>query len=280
MSRWLVETGDPGTGFQVSWAVTRELFRQRSPHQEVTVVELTGLGRALFLDGVLQLTTADEFIYHEMLAHVPLLCHPAPRDVLVVGGGDGGTVREVLRHPEVRRVDLVELDGVVVQACRRHLPEVGADVWEDPRLRVHLGDGARFIQEAPDGAYDVVLVDCSDPGGPASPLYSGRFYHEAARVLGEDGILVQQAMSPFFHGSLIRSALEGLRAAFPRTGLYLCAIPSYLFGLQAFVWASRGLDLAPGPVRPAPPGLRWYTPDVHRAAFTLPPVIAELLERR
>lgn len=273
---WYMEAPGADTSFQVYWNVARERFRRRSAYQEVLIVELVDLGPALFLDGVLQMTARDEFIYHEMLVHVPLLAHRRPRRVLVVGGGDGGTLREVLRHREVERVDLVEIDPAVVEACRTWLPEVGGDAWDDPRCRIHFADGLAFLARAPAGAYDVILVDCSDPGGPASPLYDGPFYAEVHRALADDGIAVQQVTSPFFQPELAARTVRHLGRLFPRHGLYLCTVPTYLTGLQGFAWGSKGPDLSGGPARPAPAGLRWYTPEVHRAAFALPPVLADL----
>ncbi|ADU52307.1 spermidine synthase [Thermaerobacter marianensis DSM 12885] len=273
-SGWLVESQT--IGFQVRWRLLRLLHHERSPYQDIVVAELDRFGRALFLDRILQVAEMDEFIYHEMLVHVPLAALPAARRVLIIGGGDGGTLREVTRWPDVEEIHLVELDEAVVRVCRQWLPQVGDGAWDDPRLKIHYADGYAFLQEAPAGTYDAILVDCSDPGTPADTLYSETFYRLADRALAPGGFLVQQALSPFIHRDVLAAILRRLAGVFSQSGVYFCPSIAYLIGLQAFVWGSKGTNPAAGPARPAPGGTRWYTPEVHRAAFIVPPALENL----
>ena len=272
---WLVESQT--IGFQVRWRLLRVLHRERSPYQDIVVAELERFGRALFLDRILQVAELDEFIYHEMLVHVPLCTHPAPRRVLIIGGGDGGTLRETVKHGDLSDIDLVELDEAVVRVCRQWLPGVGGAAWDDPRVHLHFADGFAFLRDVPAGRYDAILVDCSDPGTPADTLYGEEFYRLAYRALADGGCLVQQALSPFIHRDVLAAVGRRLASVFPQAGVYYCPAPSYLIGLQAFVWGAKGTDLAAGPRRQPPAGLRWYTPAVHQAAFVTPPALQDLI---
>ncbi len=260
----------------LSTAVSRTIHAERTPYQELAVLETEQYGRMLVLDGLVMLTEADEFVYHEMIAHVPLAVHPAPREVLVIGGGDGGTVREVLKHETVARVVLAEIDERVVEAARRFLPTVSAG-FSDPRLTLAIGDGIEHVRRHPD-AYDVILVDSTEPIGPAAGLFGVEFYLMAAAALHQGGIMAAQTESPFLNGDLIRQVQANLRTAFPFRRLYLASIPTYPSGLWSFTLAAKQevAHLEPRPL----PGLaaRYYSRDVHRAAFALPPFVSALVE--
>ncbi|MFO7654687.1 MAG: polyamine aminopropyltransferase [Candidatus Krumholzibacteriia bacterium] len=252
--------------------VTRVLFSGRSEFQRVDVVETAGHGRMLLNDGLVMVTERDEFAYHEMIAHVPLCVHPDPRRVLVIGGGDGGTVREVLRHPSVEHVRLVEIDAMVVDACREHLRLTSAAL-DDPRVQVTIGDGVAFVRDTAD-RYDVVLVDSTDPIGPAQPLFGREFYGDVKRVLTRQGIVVSQGENPWYEGAAQRSLMGTLRDVFPQLNLYDYSNLTYPGGLWSFSFASLGLrpvgDLKPErAVAAGLPG-RYYNLDIHRAAFALP----------
>jgi spermidine synthase len=218
------------------------------------------------------LSERDEFIYHEMIAHVPLFVHPRPERVLVIGGGDGGTAREVLRHPGVRACRMVEIDEMVVNACREHIP-LTASSLDDPRLDLTIGDGVKFVEET-DERFDVVLVDSTDPVGPAQPLFGEPFYRNVLRVLNPDGVVVSQGESPFYEAETQRSMLRILHTVFDHTHIYNFPNLTYPGGFWSFTFASRGLcplddfDLA----RVAASGIhfRYYTEGIHRAAFALP----------
>ncbi len=272
---WFTERQTPD--LSISLRVTRTLARETTPYQELLVVETPAFGRLLSLGGTIQLTERDEFFYHEMLAHVPLSAHPNPRRVLVIGGGDGGTVREVLRHEGVEHVDLVEIDEAVVRAARAFFPGVACGL-DDPRVAVHYEDGMAFVARARGQSYDVVLVDSTDPVGPAVGLFRSPFYRSIANALGEGGIVAAQSESPLLHGELITSLAEQMRAAFASVSLYLCPMPTYPSGLWSFLAGSQTRP----PSEPRPDaqlaGTRYYTPAIHRGAFDLPPYAASLVE--
>ena len=273
---WFAERQTPSV--QLACRVSRTLVRRRTAHHDLAILETEPFGRMLVLNGAIQLTLADEFVYHEMLAHVPLSAHPDPRRVLVVGGGDGGTVREVLRHPGVEEVVLAEIDGDVVEACRNYLPEV-ASALSDPRVHLAIGDGVRHVQEHPQ-AYDVILVDSTDPVGPATQLFGPAFVESCRRALRPGGLLAAQTESPFFHGDLIAASFGHFRSTFPIARLYLAPVPTYPSGLWSFTVGSLGPDPA-RPVREEPTvrsAARYYTPEVHRAAFALPGFVRRLVE--
>ena len=273
---WFTERQTPDLA--ISLRVTRTLHAETTPFQELMVAETASFGRLLALGGTVQLTERDEFFYHEMIAHVPLSAHPEPRRVLVIGGGDGGTVREVLRHPGIEHVDLVEIDEAVVNAGRTYFPTLSSGL-DDPRVAVHLEDGIAFVEQAPEGSYDVVLVDSTDPVGPAVGLFRSSFFGAVARALGPDGILSAQSESPLLHGRLIGETAQEMRSAFDRIALYLCPVPTYPSGQWSFLAGSKGgVDVS----HPRPgvrlEGTRYYTPQVHEASFCLPPYAAVHLE--
>lgn len=261
---------------KISLRVRRTLHDEQSSYQRITVLDTVPYGTLLLLDGHIQTTEQDEFVYHEMLAHVPLHTHPDPKRVVVVGGGDGGTVREVLKHPGVEKVVLAEIDGRVIEASRRFLPSISSGL-DDPRVEIRIGDGIEHIREHP-GTYDVVLVDSTDPIKAAEGLYSAEFYALCHRALREGGVLAVQSQSPFNERPLVRQVIQGMRASFPLVRLYWAVVPTYPAGFWSFTLGSKGPD--PLQPRPVDPGLggRYYTADIHRAAFVLPPFMQELLE--
>ena len=258
--------------------IDRVLHRERSRFQDIAVLESPEMGRMLVLDGIVQTTLRDEFVYHEMMAHVPLYSHPDPRRVLVVGGGDGGTVREVLKHPGVEEVHLVEIDERVIEVCRRFLPEL-AGALSDPRVTIHIEDGVAYLAREAD-RYDVVIVDSTDPVGPGVGLFTEAFYASVARALRPGGLMVTQTESPFFNPALVQRIYRNIAAAFPRVFVFLADVPIYSIGLWSFTLGSKGPDpraprLGPGELPPFP--TRYYTPEVHRAAFALPRYVRDLL---
>ena len=277
MSGWIEETyqGSVRLGFKLK----RRLFKGRSPFQKVEVVETAGHGRMLYNDGMAMVSERDEFVYHEMLAHVPLFVHPRPRKVLVIGGGDGGTVREVLRHRSVERCVLVEIDRMVVDACRRFIPSTAAALG-DRRVEVRIEDGARYVRETSE-RFDAVLVDSTEPFGPATPLFGPEFYRAVRSRLTEKGVVASQAGSPFYEPATVKGLVKILRPVFGRVSPYLFTNLTYPGGLWAFTFASRALDPVKGlkdaRVKAAKLKLSWYSPEVHRAAFALPPFLQRAL---
>lgn len=252
--------------------VTRRLFEGRSDFQHVEIVETEQWGRVLVIDGIFMTSEVEEHFYHEMLVHPALVTAPSPRRVLVVGGGDGGTVREVLRHPSVERCVMVEIDGLVVEASQAHLPTVGR-AWDDPRLDLRIGDGIRYVAETDEGPFDVVLLDGTDPVGPGEGLFNEAFYRDVDRVLTPDGVFALQSESPILTSDVFYEIQETLRRVFPRVHPYFGPAPLYCAGLWSWTHASRSVDpLAPDPARVehVESTCKHYNRDVHRAAFALP----------
>ncbi len=276
---WFIEELAPGV--RVGFEAARILSRQRSAHQELALIDNEQFGRVLMLDGATQLTTADEFIYHEMLAHVPLLAHGRARDVLIIGGGDCGLAEEVLKHPGVRSVTQVEIDASVVEFARRHLSQINRGVFADSRFRLLIGDGSAFVGTTAE-RFDVVLVDSTDPEGAASVLFTHGFYDAVRGCLQPGGVMVVQAGVPFLQPVEFASTMRNLARAFALAHCYLITVPSYVGGHMALGWASDHLaadvSLALLSQRQAAAriGARYYTPEVHRAAFALPPYISEM----
>lgn len=274
MELWWTERQTPDLRLDLRCAAVVE--RRRSPYQEIAVYDTLQYGRLLALDDVVMTTVGDEFVYHEMLVHPAMLACPRAERVLIVGGGDGGAVREVLRHPCVQRVVLAELDAEVIEVCRRHLPEISGRL-DDPRVDIQVGDAVDFMTAAPAAAFDVILVDSPDPVGPAEALFGPAFYADCARVLAPHGVLAAQSESPHVFANAMRRVQTSMRAHFARVGLYWAAIPTYPSGMWTFSIASHGTDIAASAPFPALP-TRYWSPEVQGAAFALPPFVRGLLE--
>ncbi len=248
----------------------RILFRERSPYQEIEIFENGFFGRVLTLDGLVMTTERDEFIYHEMLVHPAMVSHPSPEKVLIVGGGDGGTAREVLRYP-VEEVHMVEIDGMVIEASRRYLPTISSAL-DDERLRIHVEDATRWIEGHRD-EFDVIIVDSTDPVGPAEGLIGEEFFRNAHRALKGEGILVIQSESPHYHLDTIETIARRLSSIFPALHMYTAPIPTYPGGYWAFSMATRGISLKQR--REVPEGLRYFNSDIFKGAFALPQFLKE-----
>lgn len=266
------------------WA---QVFRQEqivyqgtTPMQKVEIFDHALFGRVLALDEVVQLTEADEFIYHEMIVHVPLLAHGRAKKVLVIGGGDGGAIREVLRHQTVERVVLVEIDEEVISLSRKHLPHVAQGAFEDPRVEVVIGDGFGYVEKSQEH-FDVIICDSTDPMGPGKTLFTPEFYAACRRVVGPKGILVVQNGVPFLQKGELIETLASRKQSFTHSEMYTVAVPTYVGGLMALGFAT---DHAPylhtreallKKRLPQVKGeMRYYTPEVHKASFALPKFLA------
>lgn len=272
------EPNRPLLGYQ--YAVERELVRTRSPFQEILVMENPVYGRMLFLDGLVMTTERDEFVYHEMLAHVPLTMHGDPRRVLIVGGGDGGLLREVLRHRNVEKVDMVEIDPKVVEVSREHLPGI-ACAFEDPRAHLHFEDGAAFVRRGR-GLYDVILVDSTEPMGAGEVLYGNDFFQDCKKALrDEKGLFAAQALSAWVHENEQQAMFSNLKKVWSRVLPYVASIPTYPGGLWTFaLCGERKLELAPKDMKSAQEiaeQCRYYNPEIHRSCFSLPNFLAKKL---
>lgn len=263
----------------LSFKVEKTLFSGRSEFQRVDVVKTKNHGVMLLNDGFIMLSERDEFVYHEMIAHVPLFTHPDPKRVLIVGGGDGGAVREIIKHPGVERVVMVEIDELVVNVCRKYIPSVSCGL-DDPRVQVLIEDAVKYVGRSKE-MFDVILVDSTDPVGPAVPLFDKAFYKKAVSLLGPDGILISQAESPFYDPDIQRPMLLNQRSFFKNLQLYLFPTLTYPGGLWSFGYASKGLcpvgDFDPVRVEKAGIPTRYYNPRIHVSAFALPNFVTENL---
>ena len=237
----------------------------------------------MVLDGIVQTTEGDEFIYHEMLAHVPLFAHGSARRVLVVGGGDGGMLREVLRHREVERAVQVEVDSGVIEMCREYLPNHSAGAFDDPRVEIVIADGAQFVSDTNE-RFDVIISDSTDPVGPGTALFSPEFYSACRRCLSPGGVLVTQNGVAFFQPEVARNTARDLSRTFRDWHFFSAAVPTYAGGVMLFGWATDDPVLREVPVatireRHAAAGLRtrYYNPEVHVASFALPQYVRELV---
>ena len=278
MTRWFHE--DLHDGFALRLRADAMLVERDTKVQRLCLFETALFGRALALDDIVQTTEGDEFIYHEMLVHVPLLAHGAARRVLVIGGGDGGAIEEVLKHRAVEHVRMVEIDAEVIAASREYLPSICGQAFEDTRLTLTIGDGSAYVSACTE-RYDVIIVDSTDPVGPGVALFGADFYQACKRCLAPGGVLATQAGVPFVQAPVLRDTLAGLRSHFTEATCYLATIPTYVGGPMAFGWASDDAALARTPVADLGRRLgqaaiptRYYTPEVHRAAFALPGDIA------
>ena len=243
-----------------------------SQYQRIEVYKTRPFGKMLVLDGVIMLTEWDECGYHEMLAHVPMFAHPAPKNVCIIGGGDGGTMREVLKHPSVETVDICEIDGDVIRLSQKHLPNL-ASSFDDSRVTVHTADGAKFVAENKN-SFDIILVDSSDPIGPAEVLFSEQFYMDMKEALREDGIAVTQSESFFYHEGIVSKLTGYAKTHYASPSYYYTMVPTYPSGMIGFTFCSKkydGLkDFDESRVAQMQNTLDYYNPDVHRGAFALP----------
>jgi spermidine synthase len=277
--RWFEETlhGD----VRVSFRADEVLHEEKSAHQHLALIRNPTFGEVLLLDEVTQVAARDEFIYHEMLAHVPLFAHGSPREVLIVGGGDGGLAEEVLKHRGVERVTLVEIDEAVIDFAKRHFAAMSRAAFADPRLDVVIGDGRAFAAET-DRRFDVVLVDSTDPIGPGAVLFTEAFYRDLARVLNPGGVVATQNGVPFLQPREFEMGLGNLKRVFADATCYVIAVPTYFGGHMTLGFAGTpaprpDLDTLAERFAAAELAMRYYTPEVHQAAFALPRFIRDLL---
>ena len=280
MELWFSELHTPNV--KISIRVDRQLYSEQSEFQRIDVYESSEFGRFLTLDGYMMLTEKDEFIYHEMITHVPMAVHPNVKKVLVIGAGDGGVVRELTRYQNIEQIDMVEIDRRVVEVCREYLPQT-ACCFDDPRVQLTFADGLKFIRSR-ENEYDLIIVDSTDPFGPGEGLFTKEFYGNCYRALKEDGIMVNQHESPFYEGDALacKRAHKRIVESFPISRVYQAHIPTYpsghwLFGfaskkyhpvddLRAAEWTAFGIET------------QYYTTKLHQGAFCLPAYVEKLLE--
>lgn len=280
MQLWFSEMQTPNVKFSIR--VERQLYSGQSEFQRIDVFESPEFGRFLTLDGYMMLTERDEFIYHEMITHVPLAVHPKVRRVLVIGAGDGGVIRELVRYPEIEDIDLVEIDELVVEVCRKYLPQTACRM-DDPRVHIHYEDGLKFIRSC-ENEYDLILVDSTDPFGPGEGLFTREFYGNCYKALKEDGIMINQHESPFYaeDAAACQNMHKLIVESFPISRIYQAHIPTYPSGHWLFGFASKkyhplkDLDETRWNLR----GLscKYYTTTLHKGAFYIPAYVERLLK--
>jgi spermidine synthase len=281
---WFNETLYPDWGQRFRFV--RQLARVKSPFQDISVFETESHGRVLTLDGVVQITERDEFVYQEMLTHVPLLAHGNAKNVLIIGAGDGGVLKHVLMHKGVERAVMAEIDGEVIRLSKEFLPGIGGDAWNDPRADVIVGDGIDFVKKAPDASFDVIIVDSTDPIGVGEVLFTDEFYKHAARILTAQGLIVNQCGVPFMQADELYETSLRRKQFFPHVTAYVAAVPTYVGGYMTLGWAGKDASItqhAPDVIaaRAEAAGIAgksgYWSPHVHVASFWLPPYIAKHL---
>ncbi|MDI6879008.1 MAG: polyamine aminopropyltransferase [Desulfitobacteriaceae bacterium] len=276
MELWYTEKQTPTVG--ITCKISRTLHTEQTEYQDLAVIDTEQFGRMLVLDGMVMTTIKDEFVYHEMISHVALNTHPNPENVLVIGGGDGGAIREVVKHPKVKKATLVEIDGKVIEASKKFLPEIAAALDNNAKVKVLVDDGIAHVRDKV-GIYDVILVDSTEPIGPAEGLFALDFYRSLSRALKEDGIMVAQTESPFFNANLIQRVYRDIAEVFPIAKLYLAAIPTYPSGLWSFTMGSKRWDPEAVDETKIPElDTKYYSAEMHKAVFRLPRFVRALLK--
>jgi len=280
MELWYTEKHTENAEFSIK--VKKQLVSKKSEFQRIDIFESYDFGKVLVIDGYLMLTEKDEFIYHEMITHVPMAVNPEIKDVLVVGAGDGGTVRELTRYETIENIDMVEIDRLVVDLCREYIPQTSSKL-DDDRVNIYYEDGLKFVREK-ENKYDLIIVDSTDPFGPGEDLFTKEFYGNCYKALKENGILVNQHESPYYPNDAVamQRAHSKIKSIFPVALVYQAHIPTYPSGHWLFGFASKGLD----PIADLKEeewnslGLKtkYYNTDLHKGCFAIPNYVKELLK--
>ncbi len=276
---WFEEAIEFVKGTNIKIQIDKKLFSKKSEYQNIEVFETVPFGKMMVIDGMIMLTEADEFCYHEMISHVPLCVHPSPKKVLVVGGGDGGVIREIVKHEDVEQIDHCEIDEEVIRVSKEFFPSIGKEL-DNPKVNRFVKDAAQHVKEMK-GEYDVIIVDSTDPIGPAEALFERPFYEDCKNALNDTGILVTQAESIFYHKKLIKELFAKTEGLFPIMRYYYTMIPTYPSGMIGFTFCSKKYD----PIKDIKEekadklkNLDYYNKEIHRAAFVLPTFAKELVE--
>ncbi|RID94732.1 polyamine aminopropyltransferase [Dialister pneumosintes] len=272
----ITEWGNPDTG--LSLRVNHIIHEEQTPFQNIKIVDTLQYGRMMILDDVFQTSVKDEWMYHEMIAHIPLMLHPCPERVLIIGGGDGGCAREVCKHDCVKQVDLCDIDQRVYDLSKEYFPSI-AEVLLHPlqKLHIHTGDGIAFAGKHAD-FYDVIIIDCSDPIGPGEGLFTKEFYQSAFKALRKDGVLVQQSESPIVQQSLVHEIFNAMNTVFPIVRMYYSHVAIYPACLHSFMLASKKYDPLTDEARvELLPDMKYYNKKIQKSAFVLPNFIKACL---
>lgn len=270
-------------GYGQYFDIDNILFEQKTDQWHLIIFENQTFGRVMALDGIIQTTERDEFIYHEMLTHVPLLAHGQAKKVLIIGGGDGGMLREVVKHAQVESITMVEIDDAVVQMCQTYLPNHSAGAYDDSRVNLVIDDGAKFVNST-DQRFDVIISDCTDPVGPGEVLFSSEFYAGCKKALNPGGIIVAQNGVAFMQPQEVTTTSQRLGHYFSDCTFYNAAVPTYVGGMMTFAWGSDDISLRSHALETltqrfntAQLATRYYTPAIHQASFALPRYLVDAL---
>ncbi|MNJ44377.1 polyamine aminopropyltransferase [Paenibacillus bouchesdurhonensis] len=275
MELWFTEKQTPVFG--ITAKIRETLVREQTDFQDLAIIDTEEFGRMLVLDDMVMTTVKDEFVYHEMVAHPALFTHPDPKHVLVVGGGDGGVIREIMKHPKVEKAVLVDIDGKVIEYSKKYLPEIACEL-DNPRVEVQVNDGYMHIIESKN-KYDVIMVDSTEPVGPAAPLFERGFYQGIYEALKDDGIFVAQTDNPWFKADLIEKVNKDVKEIFPIVRVYGANIPTYPSGLWTFTIGSKIHDPLQVDENQIPEiDTKYYSPRLHKAAFVLPKFVEDLVK--
>lgn len=282
--RWLPETLFDELGIRMTYEAERILVERKTEHQNLVLFQHGFLGKVLMLDGVTQVTTRDEFVYHEMMTHVPILAHGHAKEILVIGGGDCGIAEEVLKHKSVRRLTQVEIDGAVINFSKKYLPELSPSVFMDKRFHLVIEDGVKFVA-ATDQRFDVIIVDSTDPQGPGRVLFTRDFYACCKRCLAAGGVIVTQNGVPFLQSRELAKTIGHFHHLFADATCYLAPVPTYVGGHLAMCWGSKNRQLRKSPIRMIAARYEkaskfrtsYWTPEIHVASFALPKFIADVV---
>ncbi|WP_342472142.1 polyamine aminopropyltransferase [Metasolibacillus sp. FSL H7-0170] len=279
MDLWFSESHTPNV--RLSIKVDKQLYSAQSEFQRIDVFESKEFGRFLTLDGFMMLTEKDEFIYHEMITHVPMAVHPNPKKVLIIGAGDGGVVRELVQYQAIEHIDLVEIDEMVIEAAKKYLPQT-ASKFDDPRVHIHIEDGLKYVRFC-ENEYDIIIVDSTDPFGPGEGLFTREFYGSCYKALKEDGIMVNQHESPFYDEDVaaMQRAHQRIIECFPISRVYQAHIPTYPSGHWLFGFASKKYhpvkDMSSSVWKANNIATKYYNSNLHKGAFYLPNYVQKLL---
>jgi spermidine synthase len=263
--------------------IDKMYFEQKTEHQHLMIFHNAMLGRVMTLDGAVQTTELDEFIYHEMMAHVPIFAHGAAKRVLIIGGGDGGMLREVLKHKIVEHVTMVEIDAAVIDMAKQYLPNHSAGAFEDERAHIVIADGMDYVRKTED-RFDIIISDSTDPIGPGEVLFSDDFYGQCKRILSAGGVIATQNGVPFFQIDEVKNTRKRMSAHFADQTFYSAAVPTYYGGIMTFAWgtdnkALRQVSSEELQVRYQKAGFktRYYCPAIHQSSFALPQYIQDAI---
>ncbi len=279
LNGWFSEICPMWPGRALSIKIEETLYCKKSKYQQIDVFRTSNCGVMLVLDGIIQCTEEDEFAYQEMMTHVPMFAHPKPERVLVIGGGDGGILREIARHSVAKEIDICEIDGDVIDVSKKFLPSMAVG-FDDPRVKVNIMDGNEFLKNK-QNYYDVIIVDSSDPIGPGEVLFKEPFYVGLKGALRENGIIATQAESVFLHQDVVQNLMTIAQKLFPVSGYAHMMVPTYPGGNIGMCVASLGLEIkqsARFPDNELQKSLKYYTPEIHKSSFVLPRFAEKFME--